>query len=292
MSDKQMKLAVVGASGVLGRALLPLLRARGHSIRAISRNPAAAAAGIEPVALDLLAEDAEHRLRDALEGCDAALHIATAIPRDFTAPGAWDRNTRIRTDGTRRLLAACLAVGVRRYMQQSVAMAYPDRGDDWISEDTPLDGAPARAGICAPVIDMEAQVIALPAGAISWSILRGGVFVGPGTAQDKLVADVQRGAASIVGSGAHFVPLVHVEDMARAVQLAAEQAPGGGIFNICAEPLRQQDYLEELARRLGAPPPPRRPDLPPPPSWRCSTAAARRQLGWSPECSLWPSPPA
>jgi len=289
MTDKPLNIAVIGASGVLGRALLPMLHARGHSVRAISRHPTAAAPGIEGLALDLVADDAEPRLAEALRGCTAAIHAATAIPRDFTAPGAWDRNTRIRVEGTRRLLAACAAAGVQRYVQQSIVMAYPDRGDAWIFEDTALDTAPARADVCGPVIAMEAQVRAVPAATLAWTIVRGGAFVGPGTAQDKQIADVRRREAHIVAGGRHFVPAVHVDDMARAVLLAIEQDGHGRIINACAEPVRQRDYLEELARRLGAPPPPSKPDARPPQSWRCSSAAARRELGWTAERSIWPA---
>jgi nucleoside-diphosphate-sugar epimerase len=283
-----MTVAVVGASGVLGRRLLPVLRDRGHAIRAISRNPATEVSGVEAIAIDLLSDAADRQLSAALSRCDAVVHIATAIPRNMAAPGAWEQNTRIRIDGTRRLLAACAVAGVRRYVQQSVVMAYPGGGDSWISEQTPLDDNPARADICRPAIEMETQVRALPATELSWVILRGGTFVGPGTMQDNLIAEVQAGKASIVGAGAHYMPLIHVADMARAVQLAIEWQGHSAIWNICAEPIRQVDYVTGLAQRLAAPAPTPRPDLAAPPSWRCTSAAAERELGWTAGHPIWP----
>lgn len=97
--------------------------------------------------MDILADDASHHFAAAMHNCDVAIHIATAIPRDPSAPGAWQRNAQIRIEGTRRLLAACRAAQVGHYVQQSVIMAYPDGGDEWLSEDMPLDRTSSRAEI-------------------------------------------------------------------------------------------------------------------------------------------------
>ncbi len=127
-----MHVFIVGGTGVLGRSLIPLLIAQGHAVRLLARHPDTARTifgdAVEVAPGDLLASDAAS-LVAALAGCDAAAHIATAIPRDFSAPGAWEVNTRLRTEGTRRLLDASLAAGVRHYAQESVVLAYPDGGD-------------------------------------------------------------------------------------------------------------------------------------------------------------------
>jgi len=121
---------LAGATGVLGRALIPRLVVRGHRVRAIARRRPLARLpeGVDFIEADLLAAD----LRSLVDGCDAVIHIATAIPSDPSAPGGWDDNTRLRTSGTRRLLAAALACGVSRYVQQSIVMAYRDGGDAWL----------------------------------------------------------------------------------------------------------------------------------------------------------------
>lgn len=224
-----------------------------------------------------------------LAGCDAAIHIATAIPRDFAAPGAWDANTRLRTDGTRRLLDATLAAGVPRYIQQSIVMAYADGGDDWLDENTPFDPSPAHAGTVAPVREMEAMVREAASDKLVWCILRGGQFVGPGTMQDDLVARVRAGQASVAGNGSNFISPIHVGDMATAVVAALEQASAGSICNIVDTPLRNGEYMDGLADRLGVAHPPRDPLLPLPPSYRCTNQAARETLGWRPTHSIWPA---
>jgi nucleoside-diphosphate-sugar epimerase len=287
------RIAVAGATGVLGRALVPLLLAAGYEVRALTPSTAKAAdlamAGAEVLECDLLAPSSVARLPDLVAGCAAVAHIATAIPRNSRAPGAWDVTTRLRTEGTRRLLDAALTAGVRRYIQQSIVMAYPDGGDQVLDEATPLDPSPARASTCGPVITMEGMIREMPPSRLAWCILRGGVFVGPGTFQDGIIARLRAGTEVVPCDGRSFVSLVHVADMAAAILAAVRHAPGGSTFNINADPLRQGAYLDELAARSGAPPPLRDPTRPCPPSFRCSNAAARATLHWAPEHGIWPS---
>ncbi len=93
-------------------------------------------------------------------------------------------------------------------------MAYPDHGDEWITEDMPLDASPERAGLCAPVITMENLVRTLAADRFRWCILRGGSFVGPDTFEENALADLHHGRCVIAGTGQNFVSLIHVADMA------------------------------------------------------------------------------
>ncbi len=279
-----MRVAVVGATGVYGRHLVPLLAQQGHEVRALVRSVERAASFAQIAEIrqaDLLTPDIAARLPALLKDCDAVLHIATAIPRDASATGAWDTNTRLRTDGTRALLDATLAVGAKRYVQQSIVMAYPDSGDRWIDESTPLDDSPARATITAPVRAMEAMMRAVPTDRLAWCILRGGSFVGPGTAQEDLLARLRAGTVTVPCDGSHFISPIHVADMAAAT-VAALSAPAGSIFNIVAEPVRYGEYVDRLAARIGAPAPPRDSQQPCPPSYRCSNRAAREMLKWRP----------
>ncbi|GAC1390194.1 MAG: NAD(P)-dependent oxidoreductase [Ktedonobacteraceae bacterium] len=288
-----MRIFVVGATGVLGRALLPLLQQQGHTVRTLVRSDeqvqALQRAGIDAKHGDLLSQEIEPRLLDTLEGCDAAVHIATAIPRNMSAPGAWDVNTRLRVEGTQRLLQASLAVGVKHYIQQSIVMAYPDGGDAWIYENTPLDASPQRASICAPVIDMEDLIRDIAHEQLHWCILRGGNFVGSETAQDSLIATVRTGKSVVPCDGKNFLSLIHVADMADAISKALLHAPSGTIFNIVDEPIRNGDYLDRLAHLVGAPRPQRDATQPCPPSQRCSNQAAQTILGWKPVYGIWPT---
>ncbi len=288
-----MRIFIVGATGVLGRALLPLLHEQGHTVRTIVRTEekvqALQWAGFEVQQGDLLDQEIEPRLLEMLEGCDAAVHIATAIPRNMSAPEAWDTNTRLRVEGTQRLLQASLAVGVKRYIQQSITMAYPDGGDEWIYENIPLDTSPQRATINAPVIDMEDLVRDVAHEQLSWCILRGGLFVGPGTGQEALLAKIRDGKNTVPCDGTSFLSLIHVADMADAVSKALVHTLAGTIYNIVDEPIRNGDYVSKLASLVAAPQPEQDYSQPCPPSWRCSNQAARTILGWEPTHGIWPT---
>ncbi|MCC7361806.1 MAG: NAD(P)H-binding protein [Anaerolineales bacterium] len=270
---------------------MPLLLQKGHTVRALARSAAKAhrlfPTGTEIVECDLLTTTTDE-LAAHLAGCDTVAHIATAIPRDFTVPNAWEANTRLRTDGVRVLLAATLQAGVRRYLQQSITMAYADHGDDWITEATPLDTGPERARTGSPVIAMEQMVQANPPEKLEWCILRGANFVGKDTHQDTVMEGLRLGQETVPCDGRNFVSLIHVMDMATAVVAAGERAPAGSVFNITAEPIRYGDYLDRLADSIGAARPKRDNSAPCPPSWRCSNQAAKDQLGWQPAHSLFP----
>lgn len=272
-----MIVAVVGASGVLGRALVPALQAAGHDVR----SAAPSLSGI-----DVLSSD----LAPLLDGCDAVVHAATAIPRDPTAPGAWDLNTRLRIEGTRRLVDACHALGVQRYVQQSITLAYRDGGDAWLDESTPFDD-PARYSVVAPVIDMESQV---RASGLSWTILRGGSFVGPGTGQQTEIARLRAGSLRLVCEGAYWLSPIHPADYAQAFVLSLQNdAALNQVFNVADSPVLYATYVETLAAAIGAPLPvrlPRDPSRPCPASHRVLSAAAETALGWRPSHPVYPAP--
>ncbi len=287
-----MKLAIAGSTGVLGRAVIPLLVQQGYAVRALARSVDKAKKflpqSVEIAECDLLSPTIAQSIESLLDGCETVIHIATAIPHDFTAPHAWDANTRLRTDVVRMLLDASLEVGAKRYIQQSITMAYPDCGDDWITEDTPLDNSPARAQVCAPVNMMEGMVRNIPTRTLHWCILRGGNFVGSDTFQDRLIEKMRAGKEVVPCDGSNFISLIHVGDMATSIVAALQHAPAGSIFNIVDEPMRQAEYSDRLAMSIGASKPPRDENLTCPPSWRCSNQHAKSILNWTPTHALIP----
>ncbi|HEY6953221.1 MAG TPA: NAD(P)-dependent oxidoreductase [Bacteroidota bacterium] len=288
-----MNVCVVGATGVLGRSLVPQLLADGCGVRALARFTPEKRSWLPKEAdcrsFDLLSDDAPKQLPSLLNGMDAVFHIATAIPSDFTAPGAWDLNTKLRTEGTRRLVSAAIDAGIKYYVQQSITMRYPDLGDQWIDEDVPfappLQGPPESD----PVTIMENHVKALHTKGIGWCILRGGIFVGPGTFQEGAIRKLKEGNEVIAGDGNEFVSLVHVADMASAFVKALHVRPSSGIFNIVAEPIRNGEYRDRLADSVGAARPKRDLNRPRPVSNRCSNARAKSVLQWSPQHSIFPT---
>lgn len=290
-----MKVFIAGSTGVLGRALVPKLISAGHDLRLLVRDPRKASEVFAELPVqfqegDLLAPAMESKLTSMMDGCEAVMHIATSIPRDFSVPGAWTTNTHLRIRGTGRLQRAALDVNVTTFIQQSIIAAYRNGGDDWLDETTCLDETPERREIWNPVAIMESMMplFGRQPKPMRWIILKGGTFVGPGTFQPDLVERISRREEVVPGDGSHYVSFVHVEDVADAYVAALERAPAKAIFNICADPIRFGDYVDHIAELIGAPHPQRDPSRPRPPSHRTSNAAAREKLGWTPKRSILP----
>lgn len=270
-----MIVMMVGATGVLGRNVVPRLLERGHAVRAVIRRHAEAPfmeeLGAVPVVGDLFDIGS---LGMAAQGCDVALHLATAIPK----PGDqdWSENDRVRRAGTRNLLEAVLNSRVRRYVQQSITLIYGEAGQEPVDESARL----RPSEVTQSAADMEGLVRATD---LEWSILRGGLFYGPGTDREASWRQAAReGRLTLPGDGSDQLSLVHVVDMARAVVAAAESAAGGSTYNVVDdEPVTYRRLFTYLTTQLGVEPPttggPR--VLP---SLACSNAKARRDLGWSP----------
>ena len=149
-----MKIFFAGATGVLGRRVVPQLIEAVHEVTAVRRSEAVrnqrASAGARPIELDLFDAAAVNR---AVAGQDVIINLATSIPpvaRTFL-PGSWGTTSRIRTYASANLVGAALAGGVRRYIQESFAPIYPDCGDQWIDENTP----PHPAKYNRAVLDAE-----------------------------------------------------------------------------------------------------------------------------------------
>jgi uncharacterized protein YbjT (DUF2867 family) len=155
-----MRIFVAGASGVIGVRLVPLLVAAGHEVAGMTRSAGKAddlrALGAEPVVCDVFDADAVTTAVTAFEP-DALIHQLTDLPDDADQIGTYAaRNDRVRTEGTRNLVAAASAAGAERFLAQSIAWRPPGRGEI-------LD-------------EHEAQV--LDAGGI---VIRYGQLYGPGT---------------------------------------------------------------------------------------------------------------
>ncbi len=287
-----MNICVVGATGVLGRSLVPLLLDNGFTVRALARFTDEKRMWLpketECCNFDLLSDNAPQELRSLLKGMHAVLHIATAIPSNFAAPGAWELNTKLRTQGTRILLDASLVSGINYYVQQSITMRYPDCGDNWIDENTPFISADP-SGTPDTVTVMENLVQSAGSTGLDWCILRGGIFVGQSTFQEQAISDLKEGTKSVPGDGMNFMSLIHVQDMAAAFVRAVQVNPHHATLNIVAEPIRNGEYLDRLADIVGAPRPKRDLLQDRPPSNRCSNTRAKSMLQWTPQRSIFPS---
>jgi 2-alkyl-3-oxoalkanoate reductase len=267
-----MKVFVAGASGAVGRALVPRLVDRGHLVTALTRSPAKAdglrALGATPVVADALREDEIHAA--VLEARpEVVVHELTSLSALGSNLRHFDRDfaetNRLRTHGTDHLLSAARAAGTRLLIAQSYAgWPYARVGSAVKREDDPLDPHPpasARESLQA-IEHLESTVAG--SDAPTGVVLRYGSFYGPGTSLGRSplgthLAAVARGRFPIVGAGGGVWSFIHVDDAAEATALAVDRAKPG-IYNIADdEPAPVAEWLPVLAHAIGARPPRRIP---------------------------------
>jgi nucleoside-diphosphate-sugar epimerase len=300
-----MRVFVAGASGAIGRPLVRLLLQAGHEVTGMTRVPEVARElrrlGAEGVVCDALMSKA---LTATVETArpDAVIQQLSATPQEFDmrkyAELLEDTN-QLRHEGTRNLIAAAKAVDVQRYVAQSIASAYEQRGA-WVKkEEAPLaldSRAPMNAVIGA-VADLEVQVLA-----IGGIVLRYGYFYGPGTQFAKkgyYAKLVRKRRLPIIGSGDGHWSFVHVEDAASATVAALERG-SPGVYNIVDdEPAPAREWIPLYARAMDGRPPLEVPKtvgrvLTGPAGMAAMTvqraannAKAKRELSWTPLYSSW-----
>jgi nucleoside-diphosphate-sugar epimerase len=304
-----MKVLVAGATGALGKQLVPRLLADGHEVAAMTRSPgkeaAVAAMGATPILADAL--DPEQVARAVAEAePEAIVHELTALSgsldmrhfdRDF------ELTNRLRTEATDHLLSAGRAAGVRRFVAQSYAgWPYARTGGPVKSEEDPLDPEPVAA--MRRALDAIRHLEQAVSGA-EWTqgiVLRYGGFYGPGTSlapDGEHVELVRRRGFPIVGDGAGVWSFLHIADAADATAAALVNG-SRGVYNVVDdEPAPVAEWLPALAAELGAKPPRRVP------RWLgrlvageaavvmmtevrgASNAKAKRELGWAPAHPSW-----
>jgi len=298
-----MRVLVVGATGAVGRQLVPQLIAAGDQVCATTRSPGKVAglraAGADPLVLDGLDAVAVGEVVARAEP-EVIVHEMTAIPanpdlRKFEHTFA--ATNTLRTTGLDHLLAAATAQGVRRFVAQSYA-GWPNirSGGPVKTEEDPLDPDPpaSQRDTLEAIRYLEHSVTSAPLAGLA---LRYGSLYGPGSSE-VFVAMLKRRRVPLVGDGAGVWSFLHVTDAAAATVAAVHGGPPG-VYNIVDdEPAAVAEWLPVLARCAGAPRPLHVP------AWLgrlaggeaglsmmtqirgCSNAKAKRDLGWRP---IWPS---
>ncbi len=256
-----MKVFVAGASGAIGRQLVPRLVAAGHEVHGMTRSESKQALlrelGAVPVVADALDPD---QVAEAVGRArpDVIVHQLTALAgvERYSERDA-EATNRLRTDGTDHLLSAGHAVGVRRFVAQGVATfgVYGRTGAPVKSEEDPLDPSPVPAmrGTVAAIRHLEQAVLGA-----SWTegiVLRYGAFYGPGTSLAAGAGQfelIRRRKFPLVGDGGGVWSFIHVADAADAT-LAAIEHGSRGVYNVVDDdPAPVAEWLPALAQTLGA----------------------------------------
>jgi nucleoside-diphosphate-sugar epimerase len=279
-----MRIAVLGATGVFGRHLLPRLAAAGHQVRALVRDPSsaawAAASGSEIRRADIFDEPS---LVAGLAGCELAINLATSLPSPGSQRGDYAENDVLRREGTAIWARACAAAGVPRILQQSIALVHAGGGAAWADEST-RQSVKGADGVATAAIDAaRAMESAIESSGLDWSILRGALFYGPGTGfDDDWFARARAGKLRLPADGADYVSLVHVADMAAATAAAVEHWPSRLALIVADDrPPTWRDLFSYICAVSGSAPPQPGGRLPMP-SFRVSNRLAREHLDWHP----------
>lgn len=286
-----MRIFITGATGVVGRRVIPLLLADGHYVTAVVRSPGKRRRlgdlGVNPIDVDLFNRP---MVRRAVAGHETVINLATRIPPSSRVflPGAWRENSRLRRVASANLAAAAVAAGVRRFIQESFAPIYRDGGDDWLDERAPVKTARYNAA----VLNAEAAAARVAQGGQVGIVLRFALFYGADSGYTRdTIRYVRKGWAPAFGSPAGFVSSISHDDAASAV-IAALGAPTG-VYNVVDdEPVRRRQYYDSLAAALGVRPPRF------PPAWlarafgsigetlarsqRIANGKFKRETGWRP----------
>jgi nucleoside-diphosphate-sugar epimerase len=304
-----MRVFVAGATGAVGRRLVPLLVASGYDVVAMTRSPdkmdSLRATGAEPVVADGLDRAAVKRAVAGTEP-EIVIHHMTGLTgvKSFKRfDDEFALTNRLRTEGTHLLVEAAQAAGVSRIVAQSYGnWNYERTGTALKTEADPFDPKPPENQRESMAAIRELETTVVEAEGTEGIALRYANFYGPGTGfalDGDLVELVRKRRLPIVGNGAGVWSFIHVDDVATAT-IAAIERGAPGIYNIVDdEPAPVAEWLPELARTLGAKPPRRVP------VWLgrlasgevgvsmmtqirgTSNAKAKRELGWQPRYTSW-----
>lgn len=264
-----MRVFLAGATGVVGRRLLPMLISAGHEVvgttRSTAQLEALAKAGAEPVVMDGL--DAGS-VKGAVAGArpDVVIHQLTAL-KGTGSPKKFDQEfavtNRLRMVGTDNLLAAARSAGVPRFIAQSFTGWTNERSGGSVKDERdPLDPtptAPSRRTLAA-IHYLEETVVS--ATDLEGLALRYGLLYGPGSGfgdGGDVFEMVHKRTLPIVGGGTGVWSFVHVDDAARATLQALDHG-AAGVYNIVDDqPAPVSQWLPDLAEAIGAKPPLRLP---------------------------------
>jgi nucleoside-diphosphate-sugar epimerase len=287
-----MRILVTGATGVIGRRAVPLMRQLGHQVTAVGRSHERLKElehhGALTLALDLFDRRA---VRCALAGHDAVVNLATHIPSPGIGallPGAWKETDRIREHGSALLVDEALAGDVKLFVQESFAPIYPDSCDHWINEET----SPTPAHYNQTALNAEASADRFARAGRRSVVLRFAFFYGPGDPFTREVFNfVRHGWLPIIGRPDAFFSTVSHDDAAAAVVAALDAQ--SGIYNVVDdEPCTRRELGAALAEMLSV----RSPRIPGPwlaklagglgetlaRSLRISNAKLREATEWAP----------
>jgi nucleoside-diphosphate-sugar epimerase len=303
-----MRVFVAGATGAIGKQLVPRLVEAGHEVHGMTRSESKQAMlrelGAVPVVADALDPD---QVAESVGRAkpDVIVHQLTALAGEGMRglKRRAEMTNRVRIEGTDHLLSAGQAVGVRRFVAQSIGLGlYVRTGGPVKSEEDPLDPAPPGKMREGAVGIRHLEQAVLGADWTEGIVLRYGAFYGPGTGMGPggdMYKMIRKRRFPLVGGGGGVWSFIHIADAADATVAAVEHG-SRSVYNVVDDdPAPVAEWLPVLAQTLDAKKPMRLPrfivrlvageagvvmmtDV-----RGASNAKAKRELAWHPAHPSW-----
>jgi uncharacterized protein (TIGR01777 family) len=244
-----MKVAVTGATGVIGRALVRSLVERGDSVVALSRDGSRSLPGAEVVEWRRPKE--EPAPARAFAGVDGVVHLLGEPIAQRWSDDAKREIHDSRVLGTRNLVAGLREAGVSVLVAQSATGLYGPRGDEMVDE----SGSAGSDFLAGVVVDWEAEARAAEELGVRVVLCRTGVVLSPsGGALEKMLTPFKLGVGGPVAGGRQYLPWVHIDDVVGALLFALDSAQVSGPLNVTApSPVTNRDFSKALGRALNRP---------------------------------------
>lgn len=243
-----MKILISGASGLVGKHLIPELKSKGHQVLRLVRKT--------PVSPDEVLWDAEKGILaeelPKIENIDAVVHLAG----DNVAEGYWNDEKKLkikdsRVIGTRVLVDSLksLVLPPKIFVSASAIGFYGDRGDEILTENSPA-GKGFFPDVCTA---WEAEVKKAEEFARTVYLRIGVVVAKDGGALEKMLTPFKLGAGGVIGSGKQWMPWIAIDDVVGIILFALESHISGALNATAPNPVTNHDFTKTLGRVLGRP---------------------------------------
>ncbi len=250
-----MKIFMTGATGVLGRRVVKLLRQENHEIGALSRSHESAqqleSMGVESFLVDLFDPK---EIISATEGFDAIFHLATHIPKVPIPRRSihWKENDQIRVQGTQNLLEAARCNGIECFIQPSITIIYGDKAGDYVHSKSPIAERVIRMARSA----VEMEKIIRAESRLKHVILRFASFYGSDTFHTQNLIEQARGSRlPVIGNGDTYMNFIHVDDAAGAICYAyknRERLENSTLNFSDFSPIKASTFMTTMAQKFGS----------------------------------------
>ncbi len=255
-----MKVVVTGATGFIGRTLVPALRARGDEVIVLSRDASRAKAALGDVTAVTADLETPGPWRDALAGTDAVIHLAG----ESIGAKRWDARQKqvlrdSRVEATRTLVEMIAALPSDRrprvLVSASGADVYPFAPDNEFDDDEVTETDPPSDSFLGRLCrDWEKEALAAEAHGLRVACMRTGLVLGPGGgALDKMTTPFRFFVGGRIGHGRQFMSWIHRDDVVAAYVTAVHDDRYRGPINLVTSSVRNADFSKALGKAMGRP---------------------------------------